>query len=361
MRKIRVYTGNYGSEKYWLKYLVHPVRAFWGDGTKDWPKWEDDFHFYKKYFILVDTPEKSDVGFLPLTLNYYVNNRKLKLVNEMADLMEENDKALYVWIDGDHKINYFHSNCIFIKYFSDQTTKGKNELIQPGDLKTDLLAKYFEGQFQPRDKSNLPVIGFDGIAKYPKYKLVGTIAKNALQHLSFKLMIRQTSPDPIIPFLLKRKKLLDQFNQPNKLKTNFTIRDSFAPGTIGRNDQAREEFINNIIGSDYTFCFRGAANYSLRFYETLCLGRIPLFINTNSVLPFENKIEWKNIVLWIDENETDYMVEKILDFHQSLTNNQFIEKQKYCREIWKTYLSKEGFIKHFNDSIKQSILSGVPV
>ena len=43
------------------------------------------------------------------------------------------------------------------------------------------------------------------------------------------------------------------------------------------------------------------------------------------------------------------MVEKILDFHQSLTNNQFIEKQKYCREIWKTYLSKEGFIKHFND------------
>ena len=95
----------------------------------------------------------------------------------------------------------------------------------------------------------------------------------------------------------------------------------------------------------------------MRFYETLCLGRIPLLINTNCVLPFDDKIDWRSIVIWIEENEVDHMVEKIYDYHQSMTNHQFIEKQQYCRELWVKYLSKVGFIKHFHDSIKLSILS----
>ena len=56
--------------------------------------------------------------------------------------------------------------------------------------------------------------------------------------------------------------------------------------------------------------------------------------------------------------ESEYMVEKIIDYHNSMTNDQFIEKQYYCREIWLKYLSKEGFIKHFHDSIVKSISKG---
>ena len=52
MRKIRVYTENNASEKYWLSHLVHPVRAFWGDGIEDCPKWEKDCRqIWKQYFI----------------------------------------------------------------------------------------------------------------------------------------------------------------------------------------------------------------------------------------------------------------------------------------------------------------------
>ena len=337
---------------------MHPVRAYWGDGTEKWPNWEENFQFYKQYFIIVENPNKSDVGFLPLTLNYYVKNNKLDLVDEMAEMMRKNDKNLYVWVDGDQSINYFHPNCIFIKYFGDSLMQPANEIIQPGDMKQDLLHEYFNGQLKIREKSDIPVIGFDGIANYPKSKLIGTIVKNSIQHILYKLRNEKLKPDPIIPFLLKRKKILDQLNQSKRIISNFTIRDSFAPGTIGQNREARREFINNIIESDYTFCFRGAANYSLRFYETLSLGRIPLFINTNCILPLEGKVDWKNIVLWIEEGELDNIVEKIHDYHSAMTNNQFIEKQQYCREIWETYLSKEGFIKHYHDMIKPSISIG---
>ena len=67
----------------------------------------------------------------------------------------------------------------------------------------------------------------------------------------------------------KRKNFLDQLKMSNKLRSDFIIRDSFAIGTVGQNNLARNEFIQNIISSDYTFCFRGAANYSLRFYENI--------------------------------------------------------------------------------------------
>lgn len=359
---INLYTEQtHSDETSWLNHLIHPIRAFWGDGTREWSKWSDNFLHYKDHFKIVTNTIESDVGFLPLTLNYYVKNNKLNLVNEMADLMNKSNQFLYVWVDGDHSINYYHPNCIFIKYFGDSTMQVKNEIIQPGDMKKDLLFEHYGGQLKKREKSAYPVIGFDGIANYPKSKLIGTILKNSLKHTSYKLFNTKIKPEPIFPLLLKRKKLLSQLKKSNKLKTNFRIRSSFAPGTIGQNDQARKEFINNIVDSDYTFCFRGAANYSLRFYETLCLGRIPLFINSNCILPLQDKVDWKEIICWVDETNIDYLVEKIQDYHQSMTNHQFIEKQQYCREIWENYLSKEGFIKHLHDSIKQSIKSSTPI
>ena len=347
----------HSNETSWLNHLTHPIRAFWGDGTNDWNKWEDNFAFYKDYFNIVESVKQSDVGFLPLTLNYYANNDKLKLVDKMADLMRRNGQNLYIWVDGDRLINYDNPNCFFIKYFSDSRSYNKNEIIQPGDLKEDLLIKYFDGKVKKRKKSDMPVLGFDGIAKYPALKLLGLIAKNSLNNISDKLIKKKIKPETVFPYLLKRKKLLDQLEQSPRIKTRFRLRDSFAKGTIGQNGQARKEFIDNIVNSDYIFCFRGGANYSLRFYETLCLGRIPMFINTNCKLPFDNVVDWKNVILWIHANELDFMEEKICDFHNSMTNSQFIEKQKYCRELWVKYLSKQGFIKHFHDEIKQSLLS----
>ncbi len=356
IKPIRVFTEkDHGEPKDWRNHLIHPIRSYWGDGTVEWERWKDDFTFYKDYFKIANNIKESDVGFLPLTLNYYIKNNKLSLVDEMADTMKANDKNLYVWIEGDHINNYNHENCIFIKYFSDSRYQTPKEIIQPGDMKEDLLDEYYKGQLNKRKKSNIPVIGFDGIANYPKIKLIGTIAKNYVRNVSYKILNRLERPDSIIPFFLKRRQLLDKLKMSKEVRTNFTIRDSFAPGTIGGNSEARNDFIRNINSSDYTFCYRGAANYSLRFYETLCLGRIPLFINSNCVLPFNEMVDWKNTILWIEENESDYMVEKIMDFHLSMTNDQFIEKQQYCREIWVKYLSKKGFIKHFHDSIIKSI------
>ena len=92
------------------------------------------------------------------------------------------------------------------------------------------------------------------------------------------------------------------------------------------------------------------------------MGRIPLFINTNCVLPFENQIPWNEICLWIEENEIDSMNEKILDFYQSMSEKEFKDKQIQCRQIWENYFTKNGFITHFYKSlIKSNYMKNVRV
>ena len=107
--------------------------------------------------------------------------------------------------------------------------------------------------------------------------------------------------------------------------------------------------------NDYTFCYRGAANYSLRFYESLCLGRIPLFINTDCKLPFEDQINWRDICIWVDVSELSRIGDIIMTFHHSMTKNKFIEKQVYCRELWLKYFSKQGFYSQFQIYLKDKI------
>lgn len=347
---IKVFTeDNHSKKKNWVNFLIHPIRAYWGDGTLDWYKYESDFNFYKSIFIICNDIKNADVAFLPLTLNYYLLNKKLFLVNKFIIQAKRNNLKTYIWVEGDYHVRFLTEDldCTFIRYFSYRSKLIKNEIIMPGDLKTDLLKFHYNGKFQVKKKSKIPIIGFDGLAKYPLKKFIKLIIKNIFLKLTYNLHFARINQDHIIPYLINREKILINLKNSRLLDTNFNIRNSFAIGTIGKQKELRNQFLNNIISSDYTFCYRSNANYSLRFYETLCLGRIPLFINTDCKLPFENDIDWKNLCIWIEESDVKYIPEIILDFHNSHTESQMIDKQVHCREIWLKYLSKKGFYNHF--------------
>ena len=354
IKPVKVFSeDNHSSKKFWVDYLIHPIRAYWGDGTNDWGKYESDFLFYKKYFSITTIPSECDIGFLPLELNYYIKNSKIDLVDRLANTLDRVNKRLLIWVEGDNEIRYTHPNCIFIKYFGEKSKNSTNEIVQPGDLKYDLLEHYYNGQIQLKDKCSIPLIGFDGIATYPLAKVAYGFLKRSLSRLKYDLYLTRVKNTPLYPSYLKRKFYLSLIERSKLVDTRFTLRNSFALGTMGGNDESRLDFIHNIISSDYTFCLRGGGNYSLRFYETLCLGRIPLFINTDCVLPFEDEINWQDVCLWVEEKDIDSLDTIILDHYSSFTNDQFKERQIYCREIWKKYLSKEGFAIGLNQHIKK--------
>ena len=107
------------------------------------------------------------------------------------------------------------------------------------------------------------------------------------------------------------------------------------------------EFYQNIVDSDYVVCVRGAGNFSVRFYETLAMGRIPVFVNTDCLLPLSDKINWKKHVVWVEEKEIPIINKKIVDFHNSLSIKDFKELQLANRTLWLESLTLGGFFKTF--------------
>ena len=135
---IKIYTEqNHSLKKDWLKYLIHPIKAYWGDGTIDWDKYKESFKFHKLYFTITEDIIKADVAFLPLTLNYYIKNKVLFKVTKFIDRAKRYNLKSYIWIDGDNQIRFMNdrNDCVFIKYFSYGSKFLMNELIRPGDLK----------------------------------------------------------------------------------------------------------------------------------------------------------------------------------------------------------------------------------
>lgn len=102
-----------------------------------------------------------------------------------------------------------------------------------------------------------------------------------------------------------------------------------------------------MLTSDYIVCLRGTGNFSARLYETLAMGRIPIFIDTDCILPYDRSINWKDYCVWVDANELSSLPEKVLEFHGNLSEADFLEHQKCCRALWEERLSFSGFFKHF--------------
>ena len=94
------------------------------------------------------------------------------------------------------------------------------------------------------------------------------------------------------------------------------------------------EYYNNIREADYVICLRGGGNFSIRFYETLLMGRIPIFINTDCILPLDNEINWRKHLVWIEWEDRNKISTIVRNFHDNLSNNDFCQIQLNNRKLW---------------------------
>jgi len=140
-----------------------------------------------------------------------------------------------------------------------------------------------------------------------------------------------------------RHDIIEKFKKSDNIECNFIIRNNFWGGNP-HNTNLKNDFINNILSSHFTICNRGKGNFSMRFYQVLSCGRIPVLVNTNMEFPFKDKINWDNIiVIGIDEND---VLNKIIDMYNT---KDIISIQNECRQIYNKYfLNKNYFQKIFN-------------
>jgi hypothetical protein len=240
-----------------------------------------------------------------------------------------------------------------------------NEFAVPGWTE-DLLSRYAGGQVTIRRKPAKPTVGFCGYAPplrmpWGKAKLKEmarwAIARTGATHLL-----------NVIPGSYPRVQAIRMLERSRRLETNFLIRPyvirpnrstllsrsnpgalppTSAPLRPGLAASSRLEFFQNIVESDYVLCSRGFGNYSYRFYETLACGRIPLFIDTDCVLPYDFAIDWKRYCVWVDQSDLGSIPDRIAEFHGALSPGEFEGLQLECRNLWREWLAPEAFFAQF--------------
>ena len=155
-----------------------------------------------------------------------------------------------------------------------------------------------------------------------------------------------------------RYKLLTQLAADPTIETEFIIRERNL--YIGNDDQAarqqlRQEYIANMLSSDYVLCMRGSGNFSYRFYEALSLGKIPVLVDTDDALPFEDEIPWQTHILRIPEAE--HISERIKAHFDAHTPESLAQLQASNRALWLEWFRPETYfpklLKHIASQTQQ--------
>jgi hypothetical protein len=219
-----------------------------------------------------------------------------------------NKKVIVFMLSDYNEAFIVPSNVLFFRAGMYRSQRKSNEYLIPHIWTTDGLGDSFPPL---QTRAIHPLVGFCGsVTSHPC----------RIQHIN-KLQI---APD---------------------IKKKFILRGDYWAGKP-HNKQVISEFINNIRDTHFTLSSRGAGNWSARFYQVMYLGRIPIVVNTDLVMPFEDKINWRDIIVF--SNSENEIVNDIKNFWRT---KDITQAQIKCKEIYNTYLTPEKWCRIITNEI----------
>lgn len=316
--------------------------------------WCNDDELKRKWNVINSVEYTSNISearfvLIPHSINWYFeHNSQNELIDINSDCKRLNIKA-YGIIVGDLGISFpDFSNIYYFRMGGFKSQLSSKNMSFPFSLSDQWVTIFKSKDPIPNQKNEVPVIGFCGHASFD-------ISKKVIEKLKFfkencfRLIKNPFRNDfePLFASAFERACLLRSFEKSSKIKTNFIYRNHYRAGA--KNEKERRdttiEYYNNLKDSDYILCLRGAGNFSVRLYETLMMGKIPIFINTDCILPFEDKIDWKNHVVWVEWEHRKNCAAIVSDFHANISNNDFIRLQESNRRLWKNQLSVSAILE----------------
>ncbi len=344
---VKVYTDltHYKTDQ---RYHLNSItKALWNDRT---PEERDKVYgTWVRQFQLAASPEEADVVLLAYKWSHYVNRGLVPQAVQASQQAQSAGKPFVVFSEGDFPTRPPFDNAVLFEAAGYRSAPGFVYHSGQPIFLPDYRQLYCQNGWQPRPKTARPVVGFCGLAGGSALQLLSRRAGNLGQRLAYRLGWRKWEPPPFETSSF-RQRVLGQLAGSPGIETNFILRKKYRAGVSGEKDPnhpSRLEFVGNILNSDYTVCMRGGGNFSVRFYETLSLGCIPLFIDTDCLLPWHDQIDYKALFPWIELHELPHAAEKLLDFHHNLSESDFIDLQHACRKLWEEQFTADGFYSRF--------------
>ena len=326
-------------------------RKFYADWIK--PLFPDLRHniygIRKKDLSLSINPKNADLLILPLTWNYYFDYRKADEAKEIIKYYEMFNKPIITWVSGDYKHRVIDGNFIILQQNLYLSKRKKNEHAYPVIIRDPFDYLKFYG-VNIAASSKKTSISFCGTANWTLLDRCESILKELffrIKNRFFKQYLDLRFP---ISGMNLRGNLLKSLDQNKDLDTHIIIRKRRDSSLISK-EKYKFEYWNNILLSPFTICLRGNGNFSVRFYETLASGRIPILIDTDCVLPLNNEINWDKHCIIIYHTEPNKIVDSIILTLNNIDDNDIINMQIANRKLWIDKLSYSGFYHSFTKKI----------
>jgi hypothetical protein len=335
---------------------------FWGNGIPESAPFSreffDAFSFDTSLYSITDDLGTADAVLAPYRQATLLRHDKA-LLAECAETAKRAGIPLFVDGLGDGETPLGVENAYIMRYGGYRTLKEelwRNSLpvhlryeperirIQVPTQVDDLLLRCKDGILQVRPKgAGKPVISFSGMT-----------------HTTFKNTVRQRLEE--LPLYLRG--LIDRryFAMSNgifwRTRALRILRGSgkfvckfdgqfFSPLTprksLEEQHAYRRQFVETILESDYCLDVRGYGNASMRLYEILSLGRIPVIIDTERYFPWSSTVNWHEFSLIVDFRDLRRLPRIVADFHASLSPEKFEVMQRAARA---------AYVEHFRIDVQ---------
>lgn len=294
----------------------------------------------KEYFIFVDTIEAADVCILPVDLGYYLHSKRKHEMNLFIASAKKQDKKVWVYSAGDFGTS-FSDEVITFRLGGFHSKMNANTFVMPSFI-NDPYHTILSKEWQPINKTIKPSVGFVGNADGSFVKWVKELLIYFKQTLNRFLKKDFTDHQVFFPSSSIRFRLLEKIKASEMILADFIYRNKYRAGATSESQKVKTtlEFYENIERNLYTFCLRGSGNFSVRFYETLMMGRIPILIDTDVRLPFHKEINWNAHCIICTKNN---FIQKIIDFHNSHSNEELKNIQLQNRTLALNTLNRQNY------------------
>jgi len=145
---------------------------------------------------------------------------------------------------------------------------------------------------------------------------------------------------PLINGIIAEPRLIHKLD----LSTSFHLHQ-----TEKVRQERRQSYLDVSCESICVLCPRGAGSSSLRFYETLALGRIPV-IQEPMLFPFSDRIDYTRFVISIPENRTNEAGTIVYNWLAALRDDELLQRCREARLTWKQHLAPDvlaqGAVRH---------------
>jgi hypothetical protein len=304
------------------------------------------------FFQLCQNPKDADWISIPFFSSGMTGPEGKNLILQAHVIAEDLGKPFAIFSNSDIIVDPKVSP-VFI--FSPGTyARMENQVELPALLPYDPIHRWQNGNWAPKIFKGEIEIGFCGQATLNPLKFLKDWY--TIESLRCKKKNRK-SPFLYIPRFLpafERGRLLHSLENSKGLKTNFLFRSHYKAGatTTANKNKVEKEFYENIYSNLFTLCLRGMGNYSVRFYQTLAMGRIPVLIDTDSNLPFSDQIDYKNIVVKVPFSDRFNTEDYLIDFLKNKTNSDLVKIQEACRSVWVDHFNSAAMLENLSIKMK---------